>query len=143
MITIEAVLAVMWLALTLRNTAALLPLFILIVDIVFINIFSNDFPRYCLTAMIYLSAAQTNCNISAKLRYAFLLCASLYWVSACDEMLYNQVDTYYGHFYAVMPYLVIALNAYIAAVLLSDGGRGLVGTLSRLRCSVINRIARL
>jgi hypothetical protein len=143
MITIEAVLAFMWLALTLRNTAALLPLFILLADIVFINIFSDRFPRYCLTAMIYLSAAQTNINISAKLRYAFLMSASLFWVSAIDEMLYNQVDTYYGHFYAVMPYLVIALNAYIAAVLLSDGGRGIVGTISGLRSSVINRIARL
>jgi hypothetical protein len=130
-------------ALTLRNTAALLPLFILLADIALVNIFHDNFPRYCLTAMIYFLVAQTNCNISEKLRYAFLSFAALYWVSAFDEMLYNHIDTYNGHFYAVMPYLVIALNAYIAAVLFMDGGRGIVGAINGLRGSVINRIARL
>jgi hypothetical protein len=141
--TIDAVLLFLWCLLILRNTAALLPLFILSLDIFMINIFDTDFPRYCVIALVYLEAAKLNIHIPAKLRYAFLSFACLYWVSAFDEMLYNHVDTYQGHFYAVMPYLVIALNAYIAAVLLLDGGRTLVGFLGRWRSSVINRITWL
>lgn len=143
MIATDYAVMLIFAALMLINPAALLPLFILCFDIFMINIFDTDFPRYCVTALMYAEAAKLNIHMPAKLRHAFLGFASLYWVCALDEMLYNHIDTYQGHFYAVMPYLVIALNAYIASVLLMDGGRTIVGTLDRWRCSVINRITWL
>jgi hypothetical protein len=59
-------------------------------------------------------------------------------------MLYNHIVSYQGVYYDVMPYLVLSLNAYIAAVIsLDTGGRSFVGIADKLRNLVNGRIIRL
>ena len=96
-----------------------------------------------MTALALLCCAQANIRISSSLRYAFIALASIYWCGAADELLYNQLDSYSGVYYDFMPYLVIALNAYIASLLFRDGGRNYVGLADGLRRLVNPRSARL
>ena len=143
MTSIDWALLLLWALVAIRNPAALLPLFILLLDCFNYSAFDTDFPRYCLAALCYIHAAQININISSQLRYAFFAFACIYWVGAIDELLYNQIDSYQGVYYDVMPYLVIALNAYIAVLLFRDGGRTFVGIIDALRRLVNHRPARL
>lgn len=131
-----------WALLSVVNLAALLPLFSLSVFAVCFQLFNDNFPTCCITAITYIELAKININISSQLRYAFLAMAGLYWCGAIDELLYNQVHDYLGVYYDVMPYLVIALNAYIAALLFKDGGRNIVGILTYLRSLARNCLHR-
>jgi hypothetical protein len=140
---IDLALLVMWCLIFLRNGFAIIPAIALLLDVFFTNIFNSDFPRYCMTALIYLELAQLKMHINPRLRYAFLALASVYYVSAADEMLYNHIDMYQGAFYDVMPHLVMALNAYVASVLFMDGGRSIVGFFAGMRSVVISAVARL
>lgn len=128
MITIDYALLAMWLVLSIRNNAALLPLFCLLADCF---LWSNlgGFERCCITAAIYYMLS-TFSNITAKLRYAMLAAGSLYWMGAADELIYTvlNLETVY---YDVMPYLVIGLNAYIATVIFMDGGRNIGRVMGR------------
>lgn len=138
MTPIDLALAALWLALSICSRAALLPLFILSIDCLGFALFQIDFHRYCITALTYFLASQINITIPSSLRYALLGGGLLYFVGAIDDMLYQslQVSTVY---YDVMPYLVIVLNAYIAALLFSDGGRNIDGITDALRRAIVNR----
>lgn len=135
--------AALWLLLCVRNTAALLPLFIHAIFTLCFFLFDGNFPIFCITAIACIHAAQININISSQLRYAFLASACVYWLGAIDELLYNQIDTYQGVYFDVMPYFVIALNAYIASLLFRDGGRNIVGIIADLRSLARNCLHRL
>jgi hypothetical protein len=135
--------AVLWLLLCVRNTAAILPLFIHCLFMLCFFLFHSNFPIFCITSIALIQAAKININISSELRYAFLVLASVYWLGAIDELLYNQLYSYQGVYYDVMPYLVIALNAYIASLLFRDGGRNFVRIIDSLRRLVNHRLARL
>jgi len=138
MTPIDFAIIALWLALSICSRAALLPLFILAVDCLGFAIFHLDFHRYCITALTYFLASQINITIPSSLRYALLSGGLLYFVGAIDDMLYQslQVSTVY---FDVMPYLVIVLNAYIAALLFSDGGRNIVGITDAIRRAIVNR----
>lgn len=135
---IDLALVALWLALSIGTKAALLPLFILLLDLLSYQVFITDFPRYCLTSLAYSLISQINITISYKLRYAFTAGAVLYFVGAVDDAIYHtfEISTIY---YDAMPYLVIALNAFIAATLFNDGGRNIVGIINKLRHAVVNR----
>ena len=140
---IELVLVCLWLSIAIINKAALLPLFILCVDILCFQIFLTDFPHYCIVALCYILLARTSFTISIRLRYALFAFGCVYWVGAFDNMLYNHSVNYIGIYYSFMPYLVISLNAYIAAMLYTDGGGNLARIAHAVRSLVNSRLARL
>jgi hypothetical protein len=128
MITIEWALLALWVALLFKSIAAFVPLIILLLNAALIHFIKHDFLSLCVIATLCFTFAQTKLNICAKLRYALLASGCVYWVGALDEMLYNHIVSYQGVYYDVMPYLVLSLNAYIAAIISLDrGGRGIVG----------------
>ena len=144
MITIEWVLLALWVALLFKNIAAIVPLLLLIFGALLVKFLANDFLSLCVIATLCFTLAQTNYNIPLKLRYALLASGCVYWLGALDEMLYNHLVTYSGVYYDVMPYLVIALNAYIAAIISLDrGGRGIVGISARWLRLAVYRFAGL
>ena len=129
MIPVEIALVVLWLALSLVNRAALLLLFILLLDVVTLNHIESNTTSLCITAAtcFIVSSATITPNY---LRAPLLAAGSAYWVGALDELLYNTlaISTAY---YALMPYLIITINAYIAAVLFNRGGLQHVGITKR------------
>ena len=133
---------VFWALLSLRNTAALLPLFSLSVFAVCFYLFDSNFPIYCITALVYIELAKININISSQLRYAFLATAGVYWCGAIDELLYNQIHNYGDLYFDVMPKIIILLNAYIAMLIYKDGGRNIVGVFAQLRSLAHNCLYR-
>lgn len=141
--TLDCAMFLFWALLCVFNTAALLPLFSLSVFAICFSLFDANFPIFCVTAITYIELAKVNINISSQLRYAFLAMAGLYWCGAIDELLYNQIYDYAGVYYDVMPYFVIAINAYIAALLYKDGGRNIVGIIARLRSLARNCLHRI
>lgn len=144
MITIEYVLLALWLALVFKNTAALVPLAILFASSILYHFIDSGFALHCITATICFTFAQSNFKICAKLRCALLASGCAYWIGALDEMLYNHIVSCRGAYYDVMPYLVLSLNAYIAAIIsLDTGGRGIVGVSARWLRLAVDRMARL
>ena len=133
----------LWLLLLIRNNAALLPLFIHCLFILCFNLFDSNFPIFCITSIALFQVAQVNINISSQLRHAFWLLGCVYLLGAIDELLYYHVISYTGVYLGFMPYIIIAINAYIAAVIFNDGGRNIVGILSALRSLVNNCRVRL
>ena len=132
MIAIDYALAALWLALSLRNKAALLPLLVLLIDC-FIYAPLPDITRHSIIASFCFALSITRCTPD-YLRNPLLAAGSLYWVGSADELLYTYLDVS-TVYYDVMPYLVITLNAYIAMILFQGGGlnfAGITGRLSRL-----------
>lgn len=118
------------------NRAALLPLLVMCIFMFcFVN-FDSGIVIYCITASAYFlfSSATITPNY---LRAPLLAAGSAYWVGALDEFLYTNlaVSTVY---YDVMPYLIITINAYIAAVLMNKGGLQHVG-LTKRHPRLVNR----
>jgi hypothetical protein len=142
MLSIDYVLLALWLALTIRTNAALLPLFILLIDLLCFSLFDNDFPRYCIAAITCFQFAQLNINLSSNLRRALLLFGLLYSFCAVDIMLYNHLAAETA-FYTLVPGLVIALNAYIAALLFVERGHKYAGFANRLRGFAYRCVFRL
>jgi hypothetical protein len=140
---IDLVLLALWLVLLTINRAALLPLIVLAIDNFTFYGFTEEFPRLCITAISCVILAQTNLNINHKLRYALLASGCIYWLGAIDDLLYTYITSYEGIYYNVMPYAVITLNAYIAALLFTDRERNLAGITHSLRCIVNYCAARL
>ena len=129
MTTIDYVLAALWGGLLFRNYAALLPLFCLLADCFFWGSLSG-IERCSLTSAIYFALSSIN-QLSDKFRYSLWLFGLIYFTAAFDELIY----TYYGYetiYYDAMPYIAIALSAYIATILFMDGGRGIGRTISKL-----------
>ena len=121
-----------------------MPLIILAISAALFHFIKHDFVNLCITATLCFTFAQTKLNICAQLRYALLASGCVYWLGALDEMLYNHIVIYHGVYYDVMPYLVLSLNAYIAAIISLDcGGRGIVGMVARWLRLAVNRMARL
>lgn len=117
---VDFVIFAMWLLLLIRNKAAIVPLVILCCFTVAFNNLNSALVIYCITAATCFVSSIIRC-VPDYLRAALLVSGSLYWVGALDEMLYTylSVTTVY---YDVMPYLIITITAYIAAVLFSKGG---------------------
>jgi len=132
MIAIDYALAALWLALSLRNKAALLPLLVLLIDC-WIYAPLPDIARHSIIASLCFILSIIRCTPD-YLRNPLLAAGSLYWVGSADELLYTYLDVS-TVYYDVMPYLVIMLNAYIAMVLFQGGGLNfarIAGRLSRL-----------
>lgn len=129
----DAAILILWLILLIKNNAAFLPLFVHCIFMLIFSLFHSNFPIFCITSIALYQAAQTNINISSQLRYALWLLGCIYLLGAIDELLYNQVDSYLGVYFEFMPYIIIAINAYIAAVIFKDGGRNLAGVTEGIR----------
>ena len=144
MIPVDTVVLILWVALLFKNTAAAMPLFILAINATLFHFIDSGFVLHCITATLCFTFAQTKLNICANLRYALLASGCVYWVGALDEMLYNHLVSYQGVYYDVMPYLVLSLNAYIAAIISLDrGGRRIVGISARWLRLAVYRFAGL
>ena len=122
---------------------ALLPLFVHCLFILCFNLFDSNFPIFCITSITLFQAAQININISSDLRYALWLLGCIYFLGAIDELLYYHVISYTGVYLSFMPYIIIAIDAYIAAVIFKDGGRSFAGFISAMRGIVNNWRFRL
>jgi hypothetical protein len=139
----SAVILALWLLLLIRNNAAILPLFIHCIFLICFNLFNANFPIFCITSIALFQAAQININISSELRYALWLLGCIYLLGAIDELLYYHVISYAGVYLSFMPYIIIAIDSYIAAVIFKDGGRNIAGILSSVRSLVNNWRFRL
>jgi hypothetical protein len=134
MTSFEILLTVLWLAIFIVNKAALLPLFILCVNVLSLNLLDSGFAVYIITSIAYYQLSTVNITISSEVRHAFLAFGSIYLLSAVDELLYYQLDVS-TVYYDYMPYFVVGLNAYIAALLLVNGRRDNAGIISAVgRC---------
>lgn len=129
----SAAILLLWLLLLIRNNAAILPLFIHCIFLLCFNLFHSNFPIFCITAISLFQAAQINISISSQLRYALWLLGCIYLLGAIDELLYYHVISYTGVYLSFMPYIIIAIDAYIAAVIFKDGGRDIDGIINRIR----------
>lgn len=120
MTVVDWALVILWLALSIRNRAALVPLVVLCIDLLLYQYTFSDMHRMIISAA-FCFVVSTSRYTPDYLRGALLATGSACWVGALDEMLYTYMDvtTFY---YDVMPYLIITINAYIAAVLFSKGG---------------------
>lgn len=129
---VDYALALTWLALSLKNKAALLPLTVLFFDC-FLYLHFDDLYRHgAVAALCFIAAILIKTPL--YLRAPLLASGSIYWVGALDELLYTYLSVTTAY-YEVMPYLVIMLNAYIALVLFQGGGLNcarIAGRLSRL-----------
>jgi hypothetical protein len=123
----------LWLLLLIRNNAALLPLFVHCVFILCFSLFGSNFPIFCITSIALFQAAKININISSDLRYALWLLGCIYLLGAIDDLLYYHAISYQGFYFSIMPYIIIAIDAYIAAVIFKDGGRDIDGIIDRIR----------
>ena len=130
---VDAAITLLWLLLLIRNNAALLPLFVHCVFILCFNLFNSNFPIFCITAIALFQAAKININISSDLRYALWVLGCVYLLGALDELLYYHVTSYTGVYLSFMPCIIIAIDAYIAAVIFKDGGRDIDGIIDRIR----------
>lgn len=138
---VDYVLFFVWVALLFRSMQALVPLIALAVFHLCFDIFHSDFPILTITAAACFALAQVDIRISSDLRYAYLASGSLYWLGALDELVYQNwhvVSVYFN----LMPYLLIFLNAYIAAVIFRDGGTNIVGLLSKFYRLLTNAFSR-
>lgn len=138
---VDYVLLFVWIALLFRSLQALVPLTALAVFHLCFAVFDSDFPILTITAAACFALAQVDIRISSDLRYAYLASGSLYWLGSLDELLYQnwQVTSVY---FNLMPYLLIFLNAYIAAVIFRDGGPNIVGLLSKFYLLLVNAFSR-
>lgn len=130
---VDAAITSLWLLLIIRSNAAILPLFIHCVFLICFNLFDANFPIFCITSIALFQAAQININISSQLRYALWALGCVYLLGAIDDLLYYHVISYSGFYFSNMPYIIIAIDAYIAAVIFKDGGRTLDSIFNRLR----------
>jgi len=131
MTTIDWVLVCIWLAISILNTAALVPLFVLVVNLIAFDLLDTGFSVNVTTSIAYFSLAPINIRISSSVRYALMAFGMVYLIGAVDDLLYSQfaISTVY---YPSMPYIVIALNAYIAVLLMRDRRRSHAGKISAL-----------
>jgi hypothetical protein len=119
-----------------------LPLFVHCLFIFCFSLFDSNFPIFCITSIALFQAAQLNINISSDLRYALWLLGCIYLLGAVDELLYYHVISYQGFYFSVMPYIIIAIDAYIAAVIFKSGGRDIAGFINGIRALARNCLHR-
>lgn len=129
----DSAIFLLWLLLLIRNNAALLPLFVHCIFMLSFSLFNSNFPIFCITSIALYQSAQININISSQLRYAIWLLGCIYLLGAIDELLYYHVISYKGVYLSFMPYIIIAIDAYIAAVVFKDGGRDIAGIINGMR----------
>ena len=111
-----------------------MPLCVLCVHLFSFEMLDSAFAINIITSIAYYQLSTVNITISSDVRHAFLAFGSIYLLSAVDELLYYQLDVSTVYF-DYMPYFVVGLNAYIAALLLVNGRRDNVGIISAVgRC---------
>jgi len=113
---------VVWCLASIRNKRALIMLIALLIYTCINAITTTNFTGFIITAALFLVASVANINISSQFRRAFLWFGAVYFIGAVDQAIYYhvEVDTYFDR---IQPYLVTAINAYLLAHLLSDGGK--------------------
>jgi len=139
----DAVIGLSWLLLSVRNKAALLPLFVHLVFVLSFLSFTTNFPIFCITAIALIQVSKVNINVSSEIRYALIGLACIYLVGAIDEVLYYQVATYSGDYLELMKYLVIAIDLRIACLLFREGRGDLAGFIDDCRALARNCLHRL
>ena len=103
---------------------------------------STNFSGFTITSAPFFTASASNISISSKLRKAFLLFGFVYFIGAIDQAVYYHIDID-TRFDRIQPYLVTAINAFVLASLLSDGGREGAGTNGMLSSALCRRLFRL
>lgn len=113
---------VVWCLVSIRNKRAIIMATAVVIYTLVQAISPYNFPDFLTTSILFLVASVTNISLSSQFRKAFLCFGAVYFIGAVDQAIYYhvEVDTYFDR---IQPYLVTAINAYLLAHLLSDGGK--------------------
>lgn len=114
---------VVWCIASIRNRQA----FIMVVALVLYTAINaatkTNFHGFIITSAAFLTLAASNIRIRLSIRKAFLLFGAIYFIASIDQAIYYHFD-FDTYFDRIQPYLVTAINAYVLAYLMCDGGRG-------------------
>lgn len=82
----------------------------------------TDFQIYVVCSVLYFFIAPLNIKISKEFRTAFSMFGVVYFIGAIDQFAFTHL-AYNTRYDGIQDYLVITINAYILAYLLSGGRR--------------------
>jgi len=113
---------VVWCLVSIRNKRATIMAAAVVIYTLVQAISPYNFPDFLTTSALFFVASVANINLSSQFRKAFLCFGFVYFTGAADQAIYyhTEVNTYFD---VAQPYIVTAINAYLLAHLLSDGGR--------------------
>lgn len=133
---------VVWCLASIRNKRAFIMIYALLIYTCINAITTTNFTGFIVTSALFLTASASNINISSQFRRAFLWFGAVYFIGASDQAIYYhiEVDTYFDR---TQPYLVTAINAYLLAHLLSDGGRQGANSYGMRATTFCRRLFRL
>ncbi len=133
---------VVWCLVSIRNKRAVIMLIALLIYTCINAITTTNFTGFIITATLFLVASVANINISSQFRRAFLCFGAVYFIGAVDQAIYYhiEIDTYFDR---IQPYLVTAINAYLLAHLLSDGGKQGANSYGMRTTTFCRRLFRL
>lgn len=133
---------VVWCLTSIRNKRAFIMICALLIYTCINAITTTNFTGFIATSALFLTAPTANINISSQFRRAFLWFGAVYFIGAVDQAIYYhiEVDTYFDR---IQPYLVTAINAYLLAHLLSDGGKQGANSYGLRATTFCRRIFRL
>lgn len=133
---------VVWCLASIRNKRAIIMAAYVIAYVVIQAISPYNFPDFLITSILFFVSSVANINISSQFRRAFLWFGAVYFIGAVDQAIYYhvEVDTYFDR---IQPYLVTAINAYLLAHLLSDGGKQGANSYGLRATTFCRRIFRL
>lgn len=133
---------VVWCLTSIRNKRSFIMIYALLIYTCINAITTTNFAGFIITSTLFFIASTANINISSQFRRAFLWFGAVYFIGAVDQAIYYhvEVDTYFDR---IQPYLVTAINAYLLAHLLSDGGKQGANSYGLRATTFCRRIFRL
>ena len=133
---------VVWCLASIRNKRAIIMAIAVVIYTLAQAISPYNFPDFLTTSILFLVASVANISLSSQFRKAFLCFGFVYFIGATDQAIYYhvEVDTYFDR---IQPYLVTAINAYLLAHLLSDGGKQGADSYGLRATTFCRRIFRL
>ncbi len=133
---------VVWCLVSIRNKNALIMVACLIIYTLVQAISPYNFPDFLTTSVLFLIASVSNINLSSQFRKAFLCFGLVYFIGAVDQAIYYHIEVN-AYFDVIQPYIITAINAYLLAHLLSDGGKQGANSYGVRATTFCRRIFRL
>lgn len=113
---------VVWLIASAYNKQAVFMFCALLIYTAVNAITDTNFSGFLITSVLFFTASSSNIKVSLQIRKAFIAFGVVYFIGAIDQAVYYHIDIDTS-FDRIQPYLVTAINAYLLAHLLSDGGK--------------------
>jgi len=117
-----ALMLVVWCLVSIRNKRALIMIYALLIYTCINAITTTNFSGFLITSALFLVASISNINLSSQFRKAFLCFGFVYFIGAVDQAIYYHIEVN-AYFDVIQPYIITAINAYLLAHLLSNGGK--------------------